>query len=82
MRWLLGVDGVELDPVDAEDPDVNDYHYVPDIESLSERLRSCLQGGDPLPQHFTRLFDDALFKFDTNLIPEAVALYEVRSASR
>lgn len=37
-----------------------------------------LQESETLPTDFTRLFDDVLFKFDTNLIPESVSLYEVR----
>jgi len=39
-------------------------------------LRSCLQENEPLPRDFTQLFDDSLFKFDTDLIPEAVKLYQ------
>lgn len=67
---------VNFDPVDAEDPDVSEYYYLPDTHALAERLRSCLQESEELPKDFTQLFDDALFKFDTNLIPEAVKLYE------
>mmetsp|Transcript_77131 Transcript_77131/g.186591 ORF Transcript_77131/g.186591 Transcript_77131/m.186591 type:complete len:558 (+) Transcript_77131:165-1838(+) len=67
---------VDLDPVDAEEPDVSDYVYLPDTAALSERLRSCLQESEDLPKDFTELFDDTLFRFDTNLIPEAVKLYE------
>ncbi len=51
--------------------------YLPDVHSLAEQLRSCLQESESIPSDFTKLFDDTLFKFDTNLIPEAVALYEV-----
>jgi len=80
FSWLVGEKAgtgitVELDQVDAEDPDVSDYHYLPDTHALAERLRSCLQESEDLPKDFTQLFDDTLFKFDTNLIPEAVALY-------
>lgn len=81
FSWLVGERAgtgitVELDPVDAEDPDVSEYHYLPDTHALAERLRSCLQESEDLPKDFTQLFDDTLFKFDTNLIPEAVQLYE------
>jgi hypothetical protein len=31
---------------------------------------------EDIPHDFTQLFNDSLFKFDTNLIPEAVKLYE------
>ena len=49
---------------------------VPDIASLADRLKPCLQEGEPLPKDFTSLFDDEMFKFDTKLIPEAVGLYD------
>ncbi|GBG28831.1 Intraflagellar transport protein 52-like [Hondaea fermentalgiana] len=78
-KWLLGEGDVILDHADAEDPDVSDYHHVPNTEALAERLRSCLQEGEPLPQDFTDLFAEDVFKFDTNLIPEAVALYKTLS---
>ena len=56
--------------------EVAEYNYLPDTQSLSERLRSCLQESEPLPADFMRLFDDALFKFDTRAIPEAVSLFD------
>lgn len=43
---------------------------------LAERVRSCLQENEELPKDFQKLFKDTLFKFDTNLIPEAVELYD------
>ncbi|KAH8051704.1 hypothetical protein JL722_10531 [Aureococcus anophagefferens] len=42
------------------------YARVPDIEALASRLRACLQENDELPRNFTRLFNDALFRFDTD----------------
>lgn len=32
---------------------------------------------DEVPKDFLSLYDDTLFKFDTDLIPEAVMLYDV-----
>lgn len=55
-----------------EDPEISDYVHVPDITALSDRLRSCLQESDELPRNFTQLFNDKLYKFDTDLIPEAI----------
>ena len=49
--------------------------HLPDTESLAERVRCCLQTEDELPRDFTTLFRDKLFKFDTNLVPEAIAMY-------
>ncbi|CAE7838114.1 Ift52, partial [Symbiodinium sp. KB8] len=31
---------------------------------------------DPLPKDFTQLFEDKLFKFDMDLVPEVIQLYE------
>ena len=56
--------------------DISEYQHVPDITALADRLRSCLQESDDLPKDFTTLFNDGLFKFDTNLIPEALQLYK------
>ena len=42
MRWLTHGD-VTMDPIDAEDPDVAEYHQLPDSEALAERVRCCLQ---------------------------------------
>ncbi|KAL4111265.1 hypothetical protein PRIC1_002946 [Phytophthora ramorum] len=75
FRWLLKDKGIKLNHQDAEDPDLNEYVRLPDTQALSDRLRSCMQESEELPKDFTRLFDDALFKFDTSLIPEAVNLY-------
>mmetsp|Transcript_23525 Transcript_23525/g.39445 ORF Transcript_23525/g.39445 Transcript_23525/m.39445 type:complete len:455 (+) Transcript_23525:325-1689(+) len=75
MRFLLPGSALKLYELDAEEPDVHDYQHLPDTEALAERLRCCLQEGDDLPKDFTTLFDSTLFKFDTELVPEAVALY-------
>jgi len=76
MQWLTGADGVELNHIDAEDPDVNDYQQLPDTAALCSDVRSCLQESEELPRDFTSMIDDSLFKFDTALIPEAVNLFE------
>jgi len=75
LRWLTAADEMSMDPIDAEEPDVSDYHHLPDSEVLAERVRCCLQETEEVTKDFTTLFDDSLFKFDTSLIPEAVDLY-------
>merc|ERR1719446_1895148 len=75
FQWLLRENEIPIHQQDADYPDLFDYHQLPDTGSLSRRLRSCLQEADPVPRDFTKLFDDGLFKFDTNLIPEAYELY-------
>ena len=50
--------------------------HVPDIGSMSERLKSGLEETEELPRDFTTRLDDTMFRFDTNMIPEAVGLYK------
>jgi len=76
FRWLTPGSRIQLYDLDAEEPDVAEYQNLPDTEALAERLRCCLQETEELPKNFTALFDHQLFKFDTNLVPEACALYE------
>jgi intraflagellar transport protein 52 len=49
---------------------------VPDITALADRLRSSLQESDELPRNFITLINDKLYKFDTNMIPEALNIYK------
>mmetsp|Transcript_8023 Transcript_8023/g.22065 ORF Transcript_8023/g.22065 Transcript_8023/m.22065 type:complete len:444 (-) Transcript_8023:423-1754(-) len=76
VKWLLKLGDVEVDALDNEEPEVSEYAHVPDTESLSERVQCCLEDSEEVTRDFTTLFDDALFKFDTSLIPEAVQLYK------
>lgn len=43
FRWLKPSSKLELDPRDTEDPNIGDLRHLPDIESLAERPKSCLQ---------------------------------------
>lgn len=63
---------VKLNQIDADDPDITDYHYLPDTASLSERLRVSVEEREDLPRDFTQLFETNMFKFDTDAIPEVV----------
>ncbi|KAJ3304684.1 Intraflagellar transport protein 52 [Blyttiomyces sp. JEL0837] len=73
---FLTTDKISLNTIDAHEPDISDYHYLPDTAKLAEVLRCCLQESEELPKDFTTLFDLNLFKFDTSLIPDAIKLYE------
>ncbi|KAI9361244.1 hypothetical protein DFJ73DRAFT_814531 [Zopfochytrium polystomum] len=72
---FLTTDKITLNTIDANEPDIADYHYLPDTAKLSESLRNCLQESEELPKDFTTLFDLSLFKLDTSLIPDAIQLY-------
>lgn len=75
VKWSAPDSSVRLNQLDAEEPEIGEDQHLPDTESLAERVRCCLQTEDELPRDFTTLFRDNLFKFDTNLVPEAVAMY-------
>ena len=32
-----------MDPLDADEPDVSEYHHLPDCEALAEQVKCCLQ---------------------------------------
>ena len=66
----------KLNQIDAEDPEITDYNYLPDTASLAERLRVAVEEQDELPRDFTKMFDLNMFKFDTDLIPEVIATHE------
>jgi intraflagellar transport protein 52 len=34
---------LSLNAIDANEPDVADYHYIPNTISASENIKSCLQ---------------------------------------
>ncbi|KAG2452057.1 hypothetical protein HYH02_003093 [Chlamydomonas schloesseri] len=76
FKFLKPNSKIMLNEIDAEEPDVSDLKLLPDTASLADKLKGCLQEIDDVPRDWTSLFDDALFKFDTGLIPEAVSLYE------
>jgi intraflagellar transport protein 52 len=76
FAWLLSE--TELDMTsDRQDSELSDYAPVPNIELLSQGLKPCLQGMDDLPKDFTKLFDSEMFRFDTNLIPLTIQIYEL-----
>lgn len=75
LSWLLNESDLDMSS-DRKESEISDYRPVPNIETLSQVLKPCLQGMDELPRDFTKLFDLKMFKFDVDLIPKAVKLYE------
>eukprot|EP00796_Vickermania_ingenoplastis_P004137 gene4137-2979_t len=67
---------LRLNQIDADEPDVSDYHYLPDTASLSERLRVAVEQQADLPRDFTKLFSLETFKLDTDKIPDVIDTYE------
>ncbi|XP_039179581.1 intraflagellar transport protein 52 homolog isoform X1 [Crotalus tigris] len=75
FQWLTTND-IHLNQIDAEDPEISDYTMLPDIATLSERLRVCLQEGDENPRDFTTLFDMSIYQLDTTALPKIIKSYE------
>jgi hypothetical protein len=76
FAWLLNE--VDLDmSSDRQDSDLSEYTPISNIESMSQGLKPCLQGMDELPRDFTKLFDMNMFKFDTDLIPHTIQVYDL-----
>eukprot|EP00048_Salpingoeca_helianthica_P016094 m.230426 g.230426 ORF g.230426 m.230426 type:complete len:418 (-) comp18009_c0_seq1:218-1471(-) len=67
---------IQLNAIDAQNPDVPDNVYLPDTAKLAEQLRVCLQEGDEVPRDFTTLADRTLFGISTAAIPAAVRAFE------
>mgnify|MGYP000574651316 CR=1 FL=1 len=76
VKWCLRKDDINLLAKQADEAVVTEYHYLPDTESLSERLKPCLEESDPLPKDFSQLFDDSLYSLHTDMIPQALELYK------
>lgn len=74
---FLTQDSFTMNQIDANEPDVADYHQLPDTTALAETVRSCLQESEDLPKDFRNLFDFDLFKFDTTYMSHAIGLYDV-----
>merc|ERR1712070_863772 len=74
FRWLLHEKGINM-AEERKESDLSEYTRIPNTSTLADNVRSCLQENEELPKDFQKLFNDTLFKFDTDLIPEAVALY-------
>lgn len=75
FQWLMA-DNIQLNQIDAEDPEITDYNMLPDTGGLSERLRVCLQEGDENPRDFTSLFDMSVFKLSNNTLPQVISSYK------
>jgi intraflagellar transport protein 52 len=64
----------ELNQIEAEHPEVTERFYTPDIASMSERLRSCIQESEKMRSNFDENFDRGLFKMDLGYLSETQKL--------
>jgi len=75
LKYLTTTE-VNLNMVDADDADLNDYNYIPDSRNLSEQLKVCLAEGEDISGDYKDLFDCSMFSMDTNTIPKTISAFE------
>lgn len=75
IQWLT-TDELQLNQIDADDPEISDFHLQPDIGKASEKLRTCLQESDEVPADFTSLFHSQQYSLDTGLLPQVIKSYD------
>ncbi|PAV71949.1 hypothetical protein WR25_16654 [Diploscapter pachys] len=77
MEYLIN--GFELNRIDATEPELNDYHAIPDHIHMSEQLKVCMQEGDldvAFNGDFMKCFESSLSSFDLSLWPKILRAYE------
>ena len=74
FRFLLRQD-ISFDPSMGRS-DFEEKECVPDISSLSNLLKPCLQENKPLPQDYKSLLCDDLYRVNNDHIPDVIDLYK------
>lgn len=75
IKLLLGINNPNCYRTNKE-VKISDYTYIPNIITISDKVKSCLEEAKEPPANFNDLFDMNMFKIDNDLVPEALELYE------
>ena len=75
IKWLLGINNADI-VSPSKSVKINDYIYIPNIISISDKVKSCLDEAKEPPANFNDLYDMNMFKIDNELVPESIALYD------
>ena len=76
IHFLLNNEKAKFDrSKSTKDNRIDEAKTVPDIEALSERLRSCLERHEPLPQDISSSLYGDMLSFSTDLIPDVIDMY-------
>ncbi len=65
-----------LNQIDAEDPEISEYNLIPNINTISDRIKTCLQDSEEIPRDIAKLFDTDLFALDMTHLPKVIRGYE------
>lgn len=75
VKYMLGITNPPI-TTPSKEIKLTDYTYIPNIISMSDKVKSCLEEAKEPPANFNDLYDMNLFKIDNDLVPEAIELYE------
>ncbi|KAI6655623.1 hypothetical protein LOD99_2121 [Oopsacas minuta] len=75
LEWLTG-NSININQIDADDPDVSDYYYLPYTCKLANRVYFSLQECDEVPRDFTRLYNHSLYTLDSSVLPNVLEAYK------
>lgn len=67
---FLTDDTFVLNSIDAEDPEISEYNFIPNINTISDRVKTCLQDSEEIPRDIAKLFDTELFALDISQLPK------------
>lgn len=78
IDFLISQEKVYFPPTDHDDIDLMDHHIVPETAALAEKPKLCLSDaiGHTTCVDYTKLFDQKMYSMNTNLVPEAIRVYE------
>uniref|UniRef100_A0A8C6PFA6 Intraflagellar transport 52 n=1 Tax=Nothobranchius furzeri TaxID=105023 RepID=A0A8C6PFA6_NOTFU len=74
LQWLM-TDTIQLNQIDAEDPEVADYTMLPNTGCLSGQLSACLQESDENPRDSTS-FIKSVLDLSTETLQQVISAYE------
>jgi intraflagellar transport protein 52 len=67
---FLTDDTFVLNSIDAEDPEISEYNFIPNINTISDRVKTCLQDSEEIPRDIAKLFDTEVFSLDLSQLPK------------
>ena len=73
---FLTEDSFTLNQIDGEDPEISEYNLIPNINTISDRVKTCLQDSEEIPRDISKLFDTDLFALDMSHLPKVIRGYE------
>ncbi|XP_077496004.1 intraflagellar transport 52 [Amblyomma americanum] len=73
---FLTSEQVQLNAIDAGDPEVFDYNPIPSLGTIADAPFCCLQEGEELPNDHMELFRKQLYTLDNSMLPAIIGAYE------